>query len=94
LSGLKYVPLTPFVVRICNVLIQATAISLQLPFTLERVHSGVFGWGTSPQAGRSRARFPLGSLEFIIALLLPAALWPWGRLTLWQKWEPGVSPEE
>jgi len=21
-----------------------------------------------------------------------AALWPWGRLSLWQKWVPGIFP--
>jgi hypothetical protein len=30
------------------------------------------------QAGRSRFRFPMVSLEFFIDIILPATLWPWG----------------
>ena len=30
------------------------------------------------QAGRSRVRFPIVSLEFIIDTILPASLWPRG----------------
>jgi hypothetical protein len=41
----------------------------------------VVGWGTMLQAGRSRVRFPMRSLDFLIVLIL-AALWPWGRLSL------------
>jgi hypothetical protein len=47
-------------------------------YGLFRVARGsVVGWGTMPQAGRSRVRFPM-SLDFLNLLNLPAALWPLG----------------
>jgi hypothetical protein len=39
-------------------------------------------WGTALQTGRSRDWFPMVSLEFFIHIILPSALWPWGRLNL------------
>ena len=34
--------------------------------------------GNALQAGRSRVRFPMVSLEFFINIIFLAALWPWG----------------
>ena len=37
------------------------------------------------QAGRSPVRFPIGSLRFLIDVILPAALWPCYRLSLYKN---------
>jgi hypothetical protein len=42
------------------------------------------------QAKRSRVAIPMRSLDFSFVLFLPAALWPWDRLSLWQNWVPGI----
>jgi len=38
--------------------------------------SAAVDWGTSLQAGKSRVRFLVVSMEFCIDIILPAALWP------------------
>jgi hypothetical protein len=52
--------------------------ALDLPGELHNVVSR----GNMPQAGRSRVRFPMRSLDFSIDLILPAAVLPWSLLSL------------
>ena len=46
------------------------------------VRGSTRGWGTVVQAGSSRVRFSMVSLEFFIGIFLPVALWPWGWFSL------------
>ena len=51
-------------------------------FKTPRLHRDAVGWSTALQTGSSWVRFRIGSLEFFIDLILPAALWPWVRISL------------
>jgi hypothetical protein len=47
---------------------------------MARPYSSV-SWGNMLQDGRSRVRFLTKSVDFLIGLILPAALWPSGQST-------------
>ena len=47
-------------------------------------------WSTALQAGMAWVWFPMVSVGSFIYLIFPDALWPWGRLSFWKKWVPGV----
>jgi hypothetical protein len=70
-------PSTPFLSSI----IQANAMGhlLSKYQGIQGARGSIVGWGTMPQAGRSQVQFPVRLLDFSIDLILPAALWPWGR---------------
>jgi hypothetical protein len=74
--------------KLCNASRGANRYAFVVPEDLGA--RGSVGWGTVLQAGRSQVPFPIRSLDFLIDLTLPAALCPCRRLSLQQKWVPGI----
>jgi hypothetical protein len=67
----------------CVLYLQSISSSLILSSNLMYgARSSVVGWGAMLQAGRSRVRFSMRSLDFSIYLILPPSLWPWSQLSL------------
>jgi len=66
--------------------------SLSVRRYFEGARGRAVGWDTALPVTRSLVWFPMVSLEFFIDIILPVALWPWGWLSLQQKWVPGIFP--
>ena len=67
-------------------------VSRKLNGGIQTISGGAVGWGTALKLRRSRVRYPMVSLEFFIDIIQPAAMWPWGRLSLQHKWVPRTFP--
>jgi hypothetical protein len=59
-----------------------SALHYGLPASHTEARGGAFSWGTAQQSGSSRLRYPMGQLKFFSDVILPAALWHRGRLSL------------
>ena len=70
--------------KVCtrDILKYCFSFNLCVIFYQQGARSSAVDWGTALQAGRSQVRFPVVSLESLNGIIIPAALWSWGRLSL------------
>jgi hypothetical protein len=83
----------PTAKKITNSTTKIIRIKFHLTTYTQGACGSAVGWGTMLLAGRLWVQFPMRLLEFSIDVILPAALWPWGRLTLQQIWVPEIFLE-
>ena len=57
-------------------------LSVLFPHCLQFEGTSIAGWDTALHAERSWIRIPMVSLKLFIDVIILAALWPWGRLSL------------
>jgi hypothetical protein len=71
-----------YLYTIVHILKQMNRIHFNTWYSFEgRARGSVVGWGTMLKSGRSQVRVPMRWI-FLIYLILPDALWPFGRLSL------------
>jgi hypothetical protein len=87
-SSTKWVTICKVQLRVYCVLIIAESYRCATQYTLHiklncacgdsfvGARGGAVGWGTALQTMRSRFRFLIVSMEFVIDVILPSALWP------------------
>jgi hypothetical protein len=72
----------PLLNKLQNKLVTVIYIIVIIYINLRLAQGSKIDLGPMLQTKRSRVLFPMRSLELSIRLILPAALWPWGRPSL------------
>jgi hypothetical protein len=68
----------------------ASPVSSSTERTVLLMFIWIVGWCIMLQAASSRVRLLMRTLDFSFNHILPASLWPWGRLRLYQKRVRGI----